>query len=155
MNNLIKPVLLSLCAALPVYYFMENMLITTTASLEHRYFWKTDKIPENGDYLMFSFNHPLISRDDITVTKKITCTEGSLLTVKNRIFYCDGKALGQAKQISSRGDILPVFAWNGVIPDGKVFLTGQHPDSFDSKYWGFFDLKQRYQVLFPLAKRWL
>jgi len=154
-NERLKLIILALGFALPCYYIMNHMLVTTTGSLKYRYFWKTDKIPEKGDYLMFCFNHPLISPDDLTVTKKIACTQGSLLTVKNRIFYCDGKPLGLAKTVSTRGDKLPVFNWNGVIPKGKLFLTGEHPDSFDSKYWGFFDLKETYQVVFPLAKGWL
>jgi len=154
-NNLVKAIALTLCFALPGYFILDNMLITTTGSLEYRYFWKTDKAPETGDYLMFTFNHPLVSDDDMTVTKKITCTQGSFLEVKQRIFYCDGRPLGMAKEFSLSGDRLPLFAWNGVIPEGKAFLTGQHPDSFDSKYWGFFDLRQTYQVLFPMAGGWM
>ena len=154
-NNFSKSVVLILAFAFPCYYVMDHLLITTTASLKYRYFWKTDKTPEKGDYLLFTFNHPLLGKDDMTVTKKIACAEGSRLAVKNRIFYCDGKILGQAKEKSLRGDRLPLFEYNGVIPEGKLFLTGQHPDSFDSKYWGFFDLKQTYQVVFPLAKGWL
>ncbi len=121
--------------------------------MEYRYFWKTDTVPQKGDYLTFCLNHPLLGNEDRTVTKKIACAAGSHLEMKNRIFYCDGRPLGMAKEFSLNGDPMPLFSWNGVIPDGKVFLTGSHPDSFDSRYWGFFDLEQTYQAVFPLAGR--
>ena len=154
-NSLIKSLIFCLGAGSLIYYTMSNMLITTTGSLEYRYFWKTDKTPEKDDYLLFTLNHVLLGKEDLTVTKKIACAEGNRLAVKNRIFTCDGKALGRAKEFSLSGDELPLFAWDGVIPEGKVFLTGQHPDSFDSRYWGFFDLKQTHRVVFPLARGWL
>ena len=42
-----------------------------------------------------------------------------------------------AKLITLKGTTLPLFVFNGKVPDGKLFVSGQHRDSFDSAIGAF------------------
>jgi len=40
--------------------------------------------------------------------------------------------------------------FNGKVPEGTLFVSGQHRDSFDSRYWGFLDRKKVEAIAHPL-----
>jgi conjugal transfer pilin signal peptidase TrbI len=56
-----------------------------------------------------------------------------LVTATGRAFFVDGEPVGRAKEHATTGeplDIGPV----GIIPDGRYYVAGSHPDSLDSRY---------------------
>ncbi|MCP4156552.1 MAG: hypothetical protein GY757_53050 [bacterium] len=73
------------------------------------------------------------------ITKKVSCTEGMKITTEGREIFCNGISLGVAKTHSRKGVPLKNFRFNGKIPKGKLFISGTHKDSYDSRYWGFKD----------------
>jgi type IV secretory pathway protease TraF len=76
------------------------------------------------------------------MTKRVGCVGGEVLRVANGGHYCDDVWLGSALRYGSDGQPLHMFVWNGRVPYGKVFLTGDDRRSYDSRYLGFFDQAQ-------------
>jgi conjugal transfer pilin signal peptidase TrbI len=105
----------------------------------------TDEPFKAGDYVTFSLKHPLANHGNgIAVTKKLVCLPGDTLKIVRGVdFFCNGRFIGKAYTYSA--DIkkaLPVFTFQGIIPDNKGFVTGNHPKSFDSRNWGFITLSE-------------
>ena len=57
------------------------------------------------------------------------CAEGSTVSV-------NGVTVAERGQVDADGNALP--SWSGcvVLDAGEVFLLGDHPGSFDGRYWG-------------------
>ena len=106
---------------------------------------------QRGDYLVF--HHPgdrFVKEMDMV--KKLICLPGDVLTVdrNSRKFYCNGSFIGTAKQTTRKGEPAPLFIWNGAIPEGKYFVMGIHPDSYDSRYYGFVSQERIIGKAYPL-----
>lgn len=127
---------------LGMYYLLPNINITLTDSLDYHLFYRSDAAPQPGDYVLFPFKHPLLDNKALELTKKICCSEGQTLSSQGQQFYCDGQFLGTAKTETLEGEPMPLFNYSGPVPDNHAFVMGSHPDSFDSRYWGFLDLSQ-------------
>ena len=116
-----------------------------TPSIDATLLRYVDKPFEKGDYVTFTLWHELANKGQgIEVTKKLVCLPGDTLRIDNGTeFYCNGEFIGSAYTYSP--DIkkeLPVFDYQGVIPDDKAFVTGNHKKSFDSRNWGFITLSE-------------
>jgi len=143
------------------YLLNSKLVITTTKSLRYQVFLKADGPFKLGDYVLVDGGIfggreiALLKQHGIDsipyIAKKIGCIEGFLLTVdSNRDYYCGTEYLGRAKEKTRKGVPLKPFIWNGTVPPGKVFLIGDNPDSFDSRYIGFVDVKHVMSRLVPL-----
>ncbi len=126
--------------ALGVYVSERHILVTVSASVEHRWFWRSGDKPARGDYATFLLEHPLAGDRPVRLTKRLACWGGDVLNVSDRDYYCNGTFLGVAKETGLNGQALPQFVYNGHIPHGKAFAFGTHKDSFDSRYWGLVDV---------------
>jgi len=82
--------------------------------------------------------------------KRIACDQGSVLITENLNFYCDGIFLGKAKTRSKRGVPVTPFQYRGLIPEGYAFLMNDHPDSYDSRYYGIVGKNHVTQKVYPL-----
>jgi len=71
--------------------------------------------------------------------KRIACYPGQTLRTKGPDYYCDGIFVGRAKKRDHEGRAVEAFEYNGTVPDGKYFMQGTHPRSYDSRYFGFVD----------------
>lgn len=96
-----------------------------------------------GDYVLFETQHPIINEGRRShLTKQVACVAGELLYFDGETFSCNGQALGGVVRATSDGRAIDVVTFNGTIPDGKVFVMGNHPRSFDSRYLGLLDVAQ-------------
>ena len=125
---------------LGVFYAEDNVLVATSGSVKHRWFWRTGETPKSGDYATFMLDHPLAGDAPVRLTKRLVCWAGDVLTVRRRDYYCNNQYVGRAKRTGLNGEPLPQFVYHGKIPSGKAFAAGSHVDSFDSRYWGFVDV---------------
>ena len=149
-------------AAIPNYF-----AVTTTPSLNKRIFFiiKSKQIEKlkTGDYVMFSLlkskqesDLPIklvrMIKDDgeDSEIKKIGCAAGEELKNIGNEFYCKNKIIARAKEYSLDGERLKKFEFYGKIPEGNMFLVGDHVDSYDSRYFGFIKAKDIIATLYPL-----
>ena len=149
-------------AAVPNYF-----AVTTTPSLNKRIFFiiKSKQIEKlkTGDYVMFSLlkSKPesdlppklvrMIKDDgEDSQIKKIGCAAGEELKNIGNEFYCKNKLIAKAKEYSLGGERLKKFEFSGKIPEGNMFLVGDHVDSYDSRYFGFIKAKDIIAAVYPL-----
>ena len=84
------------------------------------------------------------------VVKEISCQEGDVLTMDDGDFYCNNAYIGHAKASARDGTPLTAFRFNGLIPEGKLFVTGACIDSYDSRYIGFIEKTDIQEVVVPI-----
>lgn len=100
-----------------------------------------------GDLVMFTLHHPIAGPEPVNVTKYVLCMPGerlSMVEVPSRAaarerdarYFCNGAPLGTTLPYSARGLKLEHFHWNGIIPQGRVYVGSPHPRGFDSRYFG-------------------
>ena len=147
---------MALAAIIAAIVVPRHIGIILTPSLDHRVFW-VSRNPQHvgrGDYVHFV--DPELARkvgkpDTPDVFKRIRCDEGDILTVDGeKRFFCNGEYLGIAKDYSRKGEKMQYFAFNGKIPPGSMFVMGEHPDSYDSRYFGLKDKSRVRARLYPI-----
>ena len=114
-----------------------------TPSVRYSLLWEVGGTGAKGDYVNVPL--PLQFRKEgrpPRMTKRIGCVGGELLSYERGQHYCNGEWLGSVLKYGSDGRPLTPFVWNGLIPAGKVYLVGDDPRSYDSRYLGFFDQSQ-------------
>jgi signal peptidase I len=100
--------------------------------------------PERGDIIVFKY--PENPKKDFI--KRVIATGGDVIEERNKLVYINGQALSEPYAVHSdrglrvggndpRDNFGPV-----TVPEGKLFVMGDNRDqSYDSRYWGFVDLK--------------
>jgi len=133
----------------------ERIVVAVSPSLDHRVFvvargFTPDEI-RKGDYVVFTVRSRYIkSGKPSRLLKKVSCVSGEKLETRARQYYCDGEYLGTAKWYSLNGEPVDSFVYSGTVPEGKLFVTGRHVDSFDSRYLGFIERRNVEGIAHPL-----
>jgi conjugal transfer pilin signal peptidase TrbI len=126
----------SLGCAIPHY-----LTYSPTPSLGKRFFVMWPSHPENvnrGDYVRYPHKDVVTENKEVFMLKRVGCQSGqSLKVTPDRGYLCDNRWLGRAKEKSIKGEPATNFVWDGVVPTGYFFATGDHKDSYDSRYYGF------------------
>ncbi len=154
-KNIKAAAFLALYLATGTYAF-RHINVTDSPSLNTRVFFLSFDAERaritKGSYIVcplpetkyFSFS------DTIMVTKRVECAGGQRLDTEGRDFYCDGLYIGTGKEHALNGMKAEIFVFNGRIPEGAFFVMGDHPDSFDSRYFGFIRRKDVEAIAYPL-----
>lgn len=101
-----------------------------------------------GDLVMFALSHPLAGPRPVSVTKRAMCMAGERLReverhsvfdgrVTNSSYYCGEVLLGTSRPMGRNGQRLERLHWGDhVIPAGFIYVGSDHPQGFDSRYFG-------------------
>jgi len=127
-----------------VYTFNQNYSLgfSSTPSLPYTVFFVDKKNIDfvKDDFIVFPYpgENNYTFRTGEKFVKIASCfPNDNLTTNQNLEYFCNGVKIGQAYLNDSQGKRLAHFKFNGLIPNDKYFVTGTHPKSWDSKYWGF------------------
>jgi signal peptidase I/conjugal transfer pilin signal peptidase TrbI len=130
-------------------------VVAISPSLDHRIFVMTKRFAPDeirkDDYVVFTVrSHFIKNGRPSMLLKKVSCISGQMLETRAREYYCDGEYLGMAKWYSLKGEPVDAFVYSGTVPEGMLFVTGNHPDSFDSRYLGFIERRNVEGIAHPL-----
>lgn len=102
-----------------------------------------DEKIERGSVVIFERHDPILPDGVEHMTKHVLCLSGDMLTRIGLEFYCNGAFITRAKTHTRSGNPLNVFNWpGGVVPNDMFFAATDHPDGYDSRYFGFVPLDQ-------------
>lgn len=127
-----------------IAFLEQNMVWNLTNSVKPTLMYRADGVAQKGDYVTFFLRHPYLKNGskEYRLTKNYRCGPGDILVTKGRELYCNGARVAETLTHTASGKPLTPFQWNGPIPDGKAFVLGDDPESFDSRYWGFVEIEK-------------
>ena len=114
--------------------------------------------PGRGDYtllnndslLTIAFRRGYLPRH-IPIGKKVVAAGGDTVDVQesgvwiNDLLYPNSKPL----DIDSRGQAMPKIRGRFILAKDQIFLLGEHPHSFDGRYFGPVSIKDSHHILSP------
>lgn len=111
--------------------------------------------PKRGDIIVFKYPEDP-NRDFI---KRVIGVEGDLVESKNKVVFVNGKPLVetyvQHTDNALRGTEPRDYFGPYLVPKGKFFVMGDNRDqSYDSRYWGYVDIKDIRGKAFILYWSW-
>jgi len=143
--------MVAVAGGLIAWFIESHLLFTLTPSLSHRvYLMGRAKEVGKNDYVVFSLKGDRLAKDNDKLLKRVSCAEGDTLKTVGKEYFCNGVSLGTAKDFSLKGERLKNFIYEGVIGRGLLFVTGDHKDSYDSRYFGFIRKDQVTAKAYPL-----
>jgi len=137
-------------------YIPQKINVIISNSLDKRFFYiqkfSKDINLKYGDYVIFILQSKFINNNKpVEVTKKVGCVENENLEIKyNKHYFCNGKFLGIAKDKSKKGEPVENYKIEGPIQKGYIFVIGDHPDSYDSKYFGPIKKEEIKYIAYPI-----
>ncbi|MBL0941403.1 MAG: S26 family signal peptidase [Alphaproteobacteria bacterium] len=124
-----------------VYLFCENtqLLLNQSPSLNHKAFFIVKGLPaRKGDLVSFR-GHKAKYFSDVIFTKKIVGVAGEKIIRQSNMLWIEEKGrtpIFPLLPVTDEGEALtPLQAT--LIPQGYMFVKGDHPRSFDSRYEEF------------------
>lgn len=117
-------------------FFTSHAVITVTPSLAYHVFWPNPAPANKDEYAWFSIEHPYLGKGAKRLTKRIGCEAGDYLLYQAPVHYCNGTVVDQVMPARSNGDPIEAFAYDGIVPQGMVYMLGDRPTSLDSRYFG-------------------
>lgn len=142
-REVMKKLMVLAALVIVVWGAMDRIVVSKGDSVPYTLFWSSPgKVAALGDYVNMTMAHPIIGDEPALLTKRVACDSGQTIAFTGEIFLCDGKRLGG--YITRTWDGKPLQPWSHtmVIPEGKAFVMGEHPRSFDSRYLGLVDKSQ-------------
>jgi conjugal transfer pilin signal peptidase TrbI len=121
--------------AFSVFSMLYSVNINTSQSLKGKIFvTERNVLPDRrGEYVSFYWSGNIPYPKGTRFTKRVAGIPGDEVTVVGRDVFVNGNFVGKAKEQSKKGMPLEVIK-PGKIPEGYLFVQGDHIDSLDSRY---------------------
>jgi conjugal transfer pilin signal peptidase TrbI len=114
----------------------DRLLVNITPSLPYTVVLIERGVPvQLGDLVIFRYEGAMVGayRRGQRFFKILAGVPGDTISVEGRNVFVNGQYRGYAKQASVTGvPLTPIEP--GVIPEGRYYVQGTGPDSFDSRY---------------------
>ena len=136
-------------AVLVTNWTMDHLVLVKGKSIPYRVAWIAGGEIHKGDYVNAMVSHPVIAADGRAelLTKRVACVAGEDLRFDGEQFWCGDEDLGGVIEKTWDGKALTPFQFDGPIPEGKAFVMGEHPRSFDSRYFGLLEVQRMTRVV--------
>jgi signal peptidase I len=115
------------------------------------------KHPRRGDIVVFKF--PIEPEKDFI--KRVVGVTGDVIESRNKTIYVNGQPIVEEYAIKKDPHIFPAGAQARdnfgpiTVPEDSLFVMGDNRDqSFDSRFWGFVDLKMVSGKAFMIYWSW-
>src|SRR5262245_56547806 len=110
-----------------------KLLIVHSESLPYRAMVLIkDSSYRKGDYVTVEHHRPRFLEDDVWLTKKVAGLPGDRIKIVQNKIYINNHLIGDLHIINHQGQKLTPLQ-QSYIPEGYVFLQGDHPSSYDSR----------------------
>ena len=125
-------------------------------------YWIDDQPAERGDYVLVRVpdrvRNLVVERGylppDIPLIKRVVGADGDVFCRRNRKILIDGVTVAVAQISDGLGREMPVWSGCYVLHERRVFLLQDHPNSFDSRYFGPVDRRLIIGRATPLRLPW-
>jgi len=159
-----KVVVVLLFLAIPGFILPSKLVFSFGNSVKYKLFWKVSEgeLPYD-DYVVVKMPKEDPFAKGVNIVKRAGCLAGDELLVKGKDYYCirkEGKRsifLGTAKERTRNGMKVDQFNPCGggnecrvKVPEGHIFVIGDHNDSYDSRYFGWVPYERIITVAKPL-----
>ena len=126
-----------------------RITINKTGSVKHHVFWSLKPDPAkfwHGQYVRANtfLELPGYDCDPCSIVKKVGCRAGDHLDVQDGRFFCNTRPICEVMAGHEP------FDFSGTVPEGKIFLIGDSPNSYDSRYFGFIEEEAIDAILRPI-----
>ena len=121
-----------------------KLIYNASKSAPTGFYWIDDRPAGRGDYVLVGvpdrIKEFVVERGylplDIPLIKRVLGANGDVVCRRNREILIDGVTVAVARIRDGSGREMP--AWRGchVLHERRVFLIQDHPESFDSRYFG-------------------
>lgn len=95
--------------------------------------------PQRGEVVAFKAPHGLMlpQFDGKIIAKLVAGVPGDRVLIKNDRAYVNGQFIGELILNGKLGKSPGAFDRDEIVPEGKLFVIGTLPRSYDGRYWGF------------------
>jgi hypothetical protein len=119
----------------------DRLVLVTSRSVPYHFALKIGGQAQRGDLVELTIQDKMIEHGHPqAVTKELKCEAGDVLSFDGKSHYCNGSKIDDINLTRTQdGQVINAFVWNGPVPAGKAYVLGDHPHSYDSRYFGFVD----------------
>lgn len=144
---------------LVIYYLSHHIGYNETSSVNFRIYYHKDYGAadiRHGNYFLLEMPETELYAGGLKAVKRIACMEGQRLKTSEEygriIYYCDDKSIAILDIFKdSNGSPLKFFSYDGVIPEGYIFMLGNMAKSYDSRYWGLLAVENLKRLVLPIS----
>jgi conjugative transfer signal peptidase TraF len=127
-----------------------HLLINFTPSIPRGVYWISPGVrPQRGDLVAFPlpesvrellYERQYVPRSIRLLAKPVAALGGDHVCVRDHELVVNGHVAGKVLTVDRDGKPMPQYSGCGVLPPSELFVSTEHDNSFDSRYFGAIEL---------------